>query len=88
MPQRRWANTAKPEVIQGMAQTADVLARLGINTPMRLAHFMAQISAETGNGKHMVESLIYSAERMTRLAKAISDRAVRATFRPQRKSAG
>jgi putative chitinase len=65
MLQRHWpVPPAKAEIIRGMANTADVLSRLGINTPLRMAHFMAQISAETGNGREMTESLSYSAERM------------------------
>jgi putative chitinase len=63
--QRRWpVPPAKADVLQGMANTAGILGQLGINTPLRMAHFMAQISEETGNGKHMIESLSYSAERM------------------------
>jgi putative chitinase len=65
MLQRRWpVPPAKADIIQGMANTSDVLSQLGINTPLRMAHFMAQISAETGNGREMTENLSYSAERM------------------------
>jgi putative chitinase len=68
MLQRNWrVPPAKAEVLQGMVDTADVLSRLGINTPLRMAHFMAQISEETGNGKSMIESLSYSAETMMRV---------------------
>src|ERR1700688_989432 len=63
MLQRNW-RAAKPELIQGMANTAGVLTSLGINTPLRMAHFMAQISEECGSGTEMVESLNYSAQRM------------------------
>jgi len=65
MLRRRWpVPPAKADIIQGMANTADVLSRLGINTPLRMAHFMAQISEETGNGREMTESLNYRAERI------------------------
>jgi putative chitinase len=65
MLQRRWpVPPAKADIIQGMANTAGTLSQLGINTPLRMAHFMAQISEETGNGREMTESLSYSAERM------------------------
>jgi putative chitinase len=65
MLQRRWpVPPAKADVIQGMANTAGLLSQLGINTPLRMAHFMAQISEETGNGKEMTESLDYRAERI------------------------
>jgi putative chitinase len=63
MLQKHWPNAA-PNLIQGMAGTADVLGKLNINTPLRIAHFMAQISQECGSGTEMVESLNYSAQRM------------------------
>jgi putative chitinase len=66
MLQRRWPR-AKPDLIQGMAATAGVLDRLGINTPLRTAHFMGQISQESGQGTEMVESLKYSAARMMKI---------------------
>lgn len=64
MLQRHWGAQAVPGLIQGMANTAGVLNTFGINTPLRLAHFMAQISAESGNGHFMRENLNYSAGRM------------------------
>jgi putative chitinase len=65
MLRRHWpVPPAKAEIIQGMANTAGVLSQLGINTPLRMAHFMAQISEETGNGNEMTESLNYRAERI------------------------
>jgi putative chitinase len=66
MLQRRWPH-APPSLIQGMAATADTLGRLGINTPLRMAHFMAQISEESGNGTEMIEKLNYSAARMMQI---------------------
>jgi putative chitinase len=63
MLQRRWSH-ADPALIQGMAATAGVLGRLGINTPLRMAHFMGQITQESGGGTEMTEKLSYSAERM------------------------
>jgi putative chitinase len=63
MLQRHWTNAA-PALLQGMANTSGVLGQLGINTPLRLAHFMAQISEECGNGIEMTEKLNYSAGRM------------------------
>jgi len=68
MLQRHWkVPPANADVIQGMANTAGVLNQLGINTPLRMAHFMAQISAETGNGREMTESLNYRAERIVQV---------------------
>jgi len=68
MLQRRWpVPPAKADIIQGMANTAGVLSQLGINTPLRMAHFMAQISEETDSGREMTESLSYSAENILRV---------------------
>jgi putative chitinase len=66
MLQRNWT-PAKPELIRGMANNAAVLEQLGINTPLRMAHFMAQISEECGRGREMIESLGYSAQQMMRI---------------------
>ena len=63
MLQQHWTHAA-PALIQGMAATSGVLGQLGINSPLRLAHFMAQISEECGNGTEMIEKLNYSAGRM------------------------
>lgn len=63
MLKARWKHAA-PELLRGMAATSNVLTRLAITTPMRLAHFMAQISQESGGGTEMVEKLNYSAGRM------------------------
>jgi putative chitinase len=63
MLQAHWRHAA-PALIQGMANTSAVLTSLGINTPLRMAHFMAQITEESGGGIEMVEKLNYSAGRM------------------------
>lgn len=45
----------------GMVQTAPaVFASYKINTPLRLAHFLAQISEECGEGTEMVENMNYT----------------------------
>jgi putative chitinase len=65
MLQQHWRSPpADAAIVQGMANTSGVLNQLGIDTPLRLAHFMAQISEETGNGREMTESLNYSPERL------------------------
>jgi putative chitinase len=61
--QKHWPR-AKPELVKGIAATAGELARLGINTPLRMAHFMAQITEESGGGTEMIENLNYSAPRL------------------------
>lgn len=66
MLKKRWKN-ADAALIQGMANTAGVLEKLGINTPLRMAHFMGQISQECGSGIEMVEKLNYSADRMMKV---------------------
>jgi putative chitinase len=49
----------------GMIATADaVFARYGINSPLLVAHVMAQISHECGAGHDVVENLNYTAGRM------------------------
>ena len=63
MLKRHWKRAA-PELVRGMAGTSGVLTQLAINTPLRMAHFMAQISQECGNGTEMIEKLNYSAGRM------------------------
>lgn len=68
MLRRRWpVPPAKGDVIQGMANTAGVLSQIGINTPLRMAHFMAQISEETGNGREMTENLSYTAQNILKV---------------------
>ena len=39
----------------------EVLPKFEINTPLRLAHFIAQIAHESGNFRHSIENLNYSA---------------------------
>jgi len=53
---------------QGMIDSAPtVFAKYGINTPLLLAHFMAQVSHECGAGHDVVENLNYTASRMTQV---------------------
>jgi len=66
MLKKNWPK-ATAKLVQGMAKTAGVLERLGINTPLRMAHFMGQISQECGRGTEMVESLNYTAARMMKV---------------------
>lgn len=52
----------------GIAASAPaVFAKYGINTPLLVAHVMAQISHECGAGHDVVEDLNYSAVRMTQV---------------------
>lgn len=48
-------------LLKGIATTSEeVLAKYEINTPLRLAHFLAQVSHESGAGTITVENLYYS----------------------------
>ncbi|WWT39389.1 putative chitinase [Microcystis phage Mel-JY01] len=41
-----------------------IIEKFQINTPLRMAHFLAQTAHESGNFRHVVENLNYSAERL------------------------
>lgn len=43
------------------------LKKFGINTPLRLAHFLAQVAHESGDFKHTEENLNYSAEGLKKI---------------------
>jgi putative chitinase len=65
--QRFWPN-ANPALLQGIIDTADdVFAKFQMaDNRLRIAHFMAQITAETGGGVEIVENMNYSAEGLMR----------------------
>ena len=45
-----------------IAQLPDTMAKFEINTPLRLAHFLAQAGHESGNFRLVKENLNYSAK--------------------------
>lgn len=61
----RLAPNAKPEYRETFRNAPEVLSRHGINdSPLRCAHFMAQLLHESGGCTVLVESLRYRAPRM------------------------
>lgn len=57
-----------PSLLAGIVETAPaVFQKYGINTPLLVAHVMAQISHECGAGHDVVENLNYSPDRMTQV---------------------
>ena len=45
-----------------IAQLPDTIAKFGINTPVKLAHFLAQVGHESANFKAVTENLNYGAK--------------------------
>jgi putative chitinase len=67
MLRRLWpqGDSRVPGLIAGIAQSSEaVFANYQINTPLLVAHVMAQISHECGAGREVVENLNYTAARM------------------------
>jgi putative chitinase len=64
MMQRRWpeGNQHVPGLREGIVATAPaVFAEYGLNSPLVIAHAVAQFSEECGQGLEMIESLNYTA---------------------------
>ena len=57
---KKFAPAAKQPYVDAFADPGGLLAAAGINTPLRLAHFMAQCIHETGSFAFLVESGRYS----------------------------
>lgn len=62
---RKFAPGARADIVAALVDGADEIASAGINTPLRLQHFMAQIYPETDGLKFVEENLRYSAKRLT-----------------------
>lgn len=58
-----WPN-ARPGVVQGVISSLAAFDEFEVNTPLRLAHFMAQISHECDGGEIIRENMNYNAARM------------------------
>lgn len=64
---KRWpqGNQHIPGLLEGIVSTAPaVFHKYGLDTPLAIAHFMAQASEECGQGLEMIESLNYTATRL------------------------
>lgn len=61
---KHWPNAGTALWNGVAAASAAVFAKYEIDTPLRVAHFMAQISHESAGGSRLVENLNYSAQRL------------------------
>ncbi len=64
---RKLAPHARPEYMAALENGDALFAKYGITTPIRLAHFFAQIMHESGALTIREESLNYTAQRMTQV---------------------
>jgi len=54
------APNAKSNYAEGFTNAQDLLFQFGINTPLRVSHFLAQVLHETGGGTVLFENLNYT----------------------------
>ena len=65
--QNRWPNGNQriPGLLEGIVVAADtVFATYGLDSPLLVAHAMAQFTVECGGGTEMLENMNYSAQRL------------------------
>jgi len=58
---------AKPELVDALCGAVEVLEEYGIDTPLRMAHFLAQTSHESGGFRAVEENLNYRAETLSKI---------------------
>lgn len=86
--QNRWPNGDQhiPGLIEGIVNASDaVFTKYGVDSPLVVAHIMAQFSTECGQGLEMMENLNYSAQGLlaTFPTHFTADMATRAAHNPQ-----
>lgn len=64
---RKVAPFAKEALVQELIDSREELAAHGINTRLRMAHFLAQVMTETGGLKRLDENMNYSFETLMRV---------------------
>ncbi|CAB5221292.1 COG3179 Predicted chitinase [uncultured Caudovirales phage] len=60
--------TSKPDIVKALVSSLSTLAeKYGLNTPLRLAHFLAQTAHESGGFRVVEENLNYSADGLMKI---------------------